>query len=94
VNPTAQKRDFCSYYTPEIREHARWIFGPFLRKWGYEFPPEWGVASVPLPNQVLFRGLAVYRNLRRRYFLTGTASFVRSAERLLEHLSLLRYRGR
>jgi hypothetical protein len=67
VNPTAGKRDFGSYYTPEIRERARWVFGPFMKKWGYELPAEWGKPPVSLWSEILFHGLAVYRNVRRRH---------------------------
>lgn len=56
VNRTAGRdRDFWSYYTPEIRAQAVWVFGPFLREWGYEFPPEWGVTALPWTSRALFR---------------------------------------
>jgi len=43
VNKTGEKREaFWSYYTPEVQDYARRIFGPFMKEWGYEFPPEWG----------------------------------------------------
>ncbi len=71
ANPTTGKRDFGSYYTPEIRRHAVWVFGPFMRKWGYEFPPEWDTANVPWSSVVLFRLLSIYRNTRRRYLRRG-----------------------
>ncbi len=45
VNKTREKKDFISYYTPEIQEQAKRIFGPFMKKWGYEIPREWGDSS-------------------------------------------------
>jgi hypothetical protein len=43
VNKTdGRDADYLSYYTPEIIPHARWVFGPYMRLWGYEFPKEWG----------------------------------------------------
>jgi hypothetical protein len=42
VNKTRGKdRPFGSYYSPEIVNRAKRICGPFMDKWGYEFPPDW-----------------------------------------------------
>jgi hypothetical protein len=62
VNRTTGKRDdFLAYYTPEIVHQARWVFGPFLDRWGYRLPPEWGDQPIPWSSQVLFRALAPAR---------------------------------
>jgi len=72
VNRTARKRrDFLSYYTPEIHERAKRVFGPFMKKWGYDFPPEWRDDPVPWSSQLLFYVLGVFRkfywqHLKRR----------------------------
>lgn len=44
VKRTPGKREgWQSYYdTPEIIDHARDVFGPFMKRWGYEFPEGWG----------------------------------------------------
>jgi hypothetical protein len=61
-NKTAGKRkDFWSYYTPEIRDQAIRVFGPFMKKWGYDFPPEWGDNSIPWLSQVQYDVLGVLR---------------------------------
>ncbi|RMH01030.1 MAG: hypothetical protein D6706_02635 [Chloroflexi bacterium] len=56
VNKTAGKRQtYLSYYdTPEVRRRAVRVFGPFMKMWGYEFPPEWGDVSVPHTSWLLF----------------------------------------
>lgn len=43
VNKT-QGRDasWKSYYTPKMIEKAKRVYGPFMQKWGYEFPESWG----------------------------------------------------
>jgi hypothetical protein len=93
ANVTAKpERDFWAYYSLEIREHAKWIFGPFMKKWGYEFPTEWGNDPVPLSSQVLFDTLAVYRSLRWRYLKSGSSLLAKSLDGLLERLSLQRHR--
>jgi hypothetical protein len=52
-----RKRNYLSYYTPEIREQAMRVFGPFMKKWGYEFPAEWGQAEIPRVHELQY-GLA------------------------------------
>jgi hypothetical protein len=55
VNKTAlREKDFWSYYTPEIRDQTRRVFGPFMKKWEYDFPSEWGDFSVPWLSRLLF----------------------------------------
>jgi hypothetical protein len=39
-------KDFYSYYTPEIIPRAKRVFGPFMKQWGYQFPPEWGDYTI------------------------------------------------
>jgi hypothetical protein len=64
VNRTAGKgADFHSYYSPEIRERAERVFGPYMRECGYRFPVEWGVDSVPAMSWVPFRVIAVLKRL-------------------------------
>lgn len=46
--------DYLSCYTPETIERAKWVFGPYMRKWGYTFPQEWGEVDVPWWNQLEF----------------------------------------
>ncbi|HEX6292685.1 MAG TPA: sulfotransferase family 2 domain-containing protein [Herpetosiphonaceae bacterium] len=64
VNRTSGKAgDFWSYYTPEIIPRARRIFGPFMKQWGYQFPPEWGPTEVPWWNQLEFDVFNVFRSI-------------------------------
>lgn len=64
VNQTGGKqRDFWSYYTPETIPHAKRIFGPFMKKWGYEFPQEWGATDVAWWNQMEFEFFNLFRNV-------------------------------
>ncbi len=46
-------RSFWDYYSsPEVRRRARTVFGPFMEKWGYTFPPDWGPVSVTTPTRI------------------------------------------
>lgn len=63
VNKTDAKRsNFISYYTPEIVDQAVKVFGPFMKKWGYEFPPEWDVPSTSWLGQLEFYSVDMVRN--------------------------------
>jgi hypothetical protein len=63
ANKTGMKEgDFLFYYTPETVKRAKRVFGPFMSKWGYEFPSEWGDTSVPWWNQMEFELFNVFRN--------------------------------
>ncbi len=40
MNATDKKeRDYMSYYSPDTVAHAKRVFGPFMKEWGYELPP-------------------------------------------------------
>ncbi|UCG25568.1 MAG: hypothetical protein JSW55_06155 [Chloroflexota bacterium] len=60
-------RDYLSHYTPEIRGQARRVFGPFMKQWGYEFPPEWGEAEVPWSHQVQYQWAHAVRSVYWKY---------------------------
>lgn len=67
VNSTAGRRpDFASYYDPELIPRARWIFGPFMERWGYEFPSGWGSRPVPRTARVTFHVVGAIRRFATR----------------------------
>lgn len=83
-----KRRDYLSYYTPETYERARGVFGPFMKKWGYEFPPEWGIDnSVPWWWQQRFH---IYGFFRRFYwkYRRGSSFHARATNRLLRNLGV------
>ncbi|TCK18171.1 hypothetical protein DFR30_1442 [Thiogranum longum] len=57
--------DYLSYYTPETIARAKWVFGPYMKKWGYAFPEEWGEVNVSWWNQLEFR---LVNNLKGTYW--------------------------
>lgn len=64
INKTNGKgRNYATYYTPAAIKRAKRVFGPYMEQWGYEFPPEWGDATVPWWNQIEFEFLNVFRNM-------------------------------
>jgi hypothetical protein len=56
-------RNWESYYTPGAIRRAVWIFGPYLQRWGYAFPPSWGDVRVPTWSRLLYRVAYVFRRI-------------------------------
>lgn len=61
----SRKTDWRTYYTPEIIPLAVDICGPFMERWGYEFPPEWNASKMSISRQLEYRSICL---LRRMYF--------------------------
>lgn len=54
INPTADKKHWTEYYPPDTWDQAFQCYGPFMRKWGFDFPPEWGTPNIPAAAQMRF----------------------------------------
>jgi hypothetical protein len=68
VNKTAgKKNDLSEYYTEEIRKKAIYVFGPFLAKYNYSFPEDWGVIHVPLLSYFKFNIIGFLRRINERF---------------------------
>ncbi len=68
INKTDGKPDdYLSHYTPDIIPRARRIYGPYMRRWGYELPDDWGQPSRPRWEDAAFAALAAPRTLYWRY---------------------------
>jgi sulfotransferase famil protein len=49
INRTSSRdRDYSTYYTPEAQRRARRVLGPYMERWGYEFPASW---ELPPPSR-------------------------------------------
>jgi hypothetical protein len=106
VNKTALKNTvFTDYYSPEIQQRALYVFGPFMKKWGYEFPSEWPSVTVPISSQISFslidaaaNGLARRICVSPRNRLLGTTKRciyrMQSALRAIGAGKLSRFKGR
>jgi Sulfotransferase family len=62
-----RSRDFVSYYTPEAIARAKWVFGPYMRRWGYPFPDGWGDARISRRAEVQFRLAGLLRSFYWRH---------------------------
>ena len=63
-----RERNWLQYYTPRAQHRAIWIFGPYMRRWGYPFPSEWGNVSVPIASEAYYRLARFGRSLYWNYF--------------------------
>jgi hypothetical protein len=68
INQTGKReKGYLSYYTPETIDRAKRVFSPFMKQWGYEFPPEWGETSISWWNQLEFDFFNLFRNMYWRF---------------------------
>ena len=73
TNKTAGKNnDLLGYYTSDIKEISIAVFGPFLEKYNYSFPEEWGVVKIPFKSKLEFLVLGVLRKINQKYFKKNT----------------------
>jgi hypothetical protein len=71
-NKTDEKEaDFLSYVRPEIYNKTKRIFGPFMKKHGYDLPHEWGDISISLSNWMSFYCTNILRKLYWRFVRTS-----------------------
>ncbi|MEO1036283.1 MAG: sulfotransferase family 2 domain-containing protein [Pseudomonadota bacterium] len=58
VNRTKGKeKSWFDFFTPEIYKVAASSYGPFMEKWGYRFPDEWGDVPIPSWSRLQFNTL-------------------------------------
>ena len=63
INKTiGKKEDLSFYYTKEIQKKAVFIFGPFMKAFGYNFPNSWNNVRVRLRDRIYF---SILRRIRR-----------------------------
>ncbi len=68
VNTTAARaRTWRDYYPPHTRARARRVFGPFMERWGYEFPPEWEMKRPTALDRVGYTAFSFVAGLYWRF---------------------------
>lgn len=77
-----RKANWESYYTPRMVEKAKRICGPFMHKWGYEFPPEWGDHQVSWQKQLEFRLANVMKKIYLVHFRYNDGPYARTVRKL------------
>lgn len=83
LNKTKGKNgDFLSYYSPELIDKAKRIFGPFMKEWDYQFPPEWGENSISLKTQIEYHAVNLIRKFWWRHIRWSAHPLGRAIRRL------------
>lgn len=83
INKTSAKGNFLSYYPPEIQAYAKYVFGPFMKRWGYEFPAEWSDEPVPISAEMLYLILSLPRKGYWLYIQHSTSTFANIVKRII-----------
>jgi hypothetical protein len=73
VNQTKAKQgSFLSYYPPNLQSEAVQVFGPFMRKWSYQFPAEWGYVTPSWRSQIRFTAFGFARRFYYKYLRSNS----------------------
>jgi hypothetical protein len=68
ANATAKRdRDYRQYYPPRTWKRARRVFGPYMTRWGYEFPAEWQVGQPSLSERATYGVFSFFAKLYWRF---------------------------
>jgi hypothetical protein len=78
VNTTHEKNNYLTYYSPEIYDYAKYVFSPFMNRWDYIFPTEWGDGSTPILAEIIFYVLRLPRKIYWRYLHNSGAMYARA----------------
>lgn len=76
INKTPNKsKNFLEHYTREIIPFAKRACGPFMKKWDYHFPDEWGRHTVSLLDEIKYRSFNKLRFIYTVYLRYNNASY-------------------
>lgn len=68
VNRTSSRDpEYARYYTPETISRARRVFGPYMERWGYEFPADWNVKPPSALHHAEYRAFSYLARIYWRY---------------------------
>jgi hypothetical protein len=83
VNKTPGKRGaFLEYYDPPSQQHAARICGPFMRRWGYDFPDGWSQPQRTLVDDWAYALLAGPRRVYMTRLRYNDAAYAKLLRRL------------
>lgn len=65
-----RSKDFWSYYeSDKVKRRAKFVFGPFMRYWGYKFPETWNHIKEPWYAQALYNITNIPSKIYWRYLM-------------------------
>lgn len=75
VNSTKKRgASLDDYYGANVQARAMHVFGPFMKKWNYDFPESWGHRTVSCLDTALFEALGLVRKVAWLYLRPNTAT--------------------
>ena len=63
-----KKNKITDYYTKKTQGRAVSVFGPFLEKYDYSFPVEWGEIKVSTYHKLKFKLISYLKKIKIKYF--------------------------
>lgn len=63
-----KEKELSFYYTEEIKQRTISVFGPFMEKYKYRFPDNWGDIHIKLTRKIQFKLLRGMRNINELFF--------------------------
>lgn len=75
INKTRNKeKNYIDYFTPEIRQRAINVFGPFMKKWDYAFTNDWSNIKISPLWEMEFNILGFVRSIYWKFFMRSTSA--------------------
>jgi hypothetical protein len=82
-----KKETWRDYYTPEIIPQAKKTTGPYMTRWGYSFPPEWGVYVPSRLQDAEYKFHLALRLIYNRQFRYNNSAYARAIRSLRARLA-------
>ena len=71
LNKTSgRSRSYVECYTTDVTQPAKRVYGPFINRWGHEYPPQWDDDGPSQWGDLVFNALAIPRTTYWRYLRT------------------------
>jgi hypothetical protein len=69
-NTVKKEKDFWSYYeSKKAKKRAKFVFGPFMRYWHYEFPESWNDIKEPWYSALIYHTANFFRKIYWKYLM-------------------------
>jgi hypothetical protein len=59
--------NYDTWYTPDTVKQAKRVFGPFMKRWDYKYPADWGEMEVPWIHEVQYTFAHLARSVYWKY---------------------------
>lgn len=83
TNKTRGRRsNWESYFTPPMITKAKKMYGPFMERWGYEFPYEWGPCRVSRFKEAEYKLSIQMKKLYLTHFRYSDSSYAKIVRKL------------